>query len=66
MMDAPTTPRATEDADGREPGATEGQESPAGDGNEPPIPPGPSADAVLVRRTLAEIAPVAEIGRAHV
>ncbi|MEV4936680.1 globin domain-containing protein [Streptomyces zaomyceticus] len=60
MMDAPTTPRATEDADGREPGATGGQESPAGDGNEPPIPPEPSADAVLVRRTLAEIAPVAD------
>ncbi|MFJ4871135.1 globin domain-containing protein [Streptomyces sp. NPDC088757] len=49
MMDAPTT---TTDADEHEP--------PAVDGKEPPIVRGPSADAVLVRRTLAEIAPVAD------
>ena len=46
-MDAPTT-------------TTEERGLPAADGKEPRIPGEPSADAVLVRRTLAEIAPVAD------
>ncbi|MFE0700197.1 globin domain-containing protein [Streptomyces sp. NPDC058872] len=47
MMDAPTTP-------------TDERVSPASDGQETPVSQGPSPDAVLVRRTLAEIAPVAD------
>ncbi|MGV9687657.1 globin domain-containing protein [Streptomyces sp. NPDC003444] len=52
MMDAPTTTTDAKDADEHEP--------PPVDGKEPPISRGPSADAVLVRRTLAEIAPIAD------
>ncbi|MFD8207176.1 globin domain-containing protein [Streptomyces sp. NPDC059695] len=47
MMDAPST-------------TTDEREPPAADRKEPRIDEGPSADAVLVRRTLAEIAPVAD------
>ncbi|MFB7411840.1 MULTISPECIES: globin domain-containing protein [unclassified Streptomyces] len=62
MMDAPTTTRAAEDGDGPERPAAGGHEPrrPADGGNEPRIPAEASPDAVLVRRTLAEIAPVAD------
>ncbi|MEK9519407.1 globin domain-containing protein [Streptomyces sp. NPDC087908] len=61
MMDAPTTTRAPEDGDGpeRPAGDGNGPRRPREGGHEPRIPAEPSADAVLVRRTLTEIAPVA-------
>ncbi|WP_017240426.1 globin domain-containing protein [Streptomyces sp. SS] len=61
MMDAPTTTTAAEHADRIEPGAAyEPGEEPDGEGKEPRITGGASADALLVRRTLAEIAPIAD------
>ncbi|MFE3068997.1 globin domain-containing protein [Streptomyces sp. NPDC059247] len=68
MMDAPTTTRAPEAVDGRGPGATDTYGTPSRDGsgavpaagNEPRAAGGASADALLVRRTLAEIAPIAD------
>nr|WP_128643688.1 globin domain-containing protein [Streptomyces sp. SS] len=60
-MDAPTTTTAAEHADRIEPGAAyEPGEEPDGEGKEPRITGGASADALLVRRTLAEIAPIAD------
>ncbi|MFF6836060.1 globin domain-containing protein [Streptomyces sp. NPDC012438] len=52
MMDAPTPTTDVKDADEHEP--------PVVDGKGTPAPRGPSADAVLVRSTLEEIAPVAD------
>ncbi|MER8232177.1 globin domain-containing protein [Streptomyces sp. NPDC094049] len=67
-MDAPTTTRAPEASDGRGPGVTDTYGTPLRDrpgvvpteGSEPRAIGGASADAVLVRRTLAEIAPIAD------
>ncbi|MEU7700508.1 flavohemoprotein, partial [Streptomyces sp. NPDC039028] len=61
-MDAPTTTRAPEDEDGpeRPAGDGNGPRRPREGGHEPRIAAEPSADAVLVRRTLTEIAPVAD------
>ncbi|MFJ6100386.1 globin domain-containing protein [Streptomyces sp. NPDC092359] len=68
MMDAPTTTRAPEAVDARGSGVTDTYGTPLRDrpgevptdGNEPRTAGGASADALLVRRTLAEIAPIAD------